>query len=398
MKRPRLSPTLLSLPLLAALLLGFLPFLHGEEKSPPVPDPAPTKEGDGKPSAFLFGWGSIPGDRAESRGGTSKGAPVTLAKPVALPSPAMAAAKDDFDRDRAAILSLAGEYRVSFHFLETLGLTENFQPDRPYHSWTTERVHLVEDTGNRISLQHTLEMHFLEDDGKVSEPSLLKHWRQDWTYEDLEILAYLGDSTWEKRTVGSDEVKGAWSQAVFQVDDGPRYETFGRWEHRGNLSCWTSDSFLRPLPRREHSVRKDYGVLDGFHRIVLTPTGWLHEQHNWKRVAGENSADSADDAPVFLASEIGLERYERITAPALTVARDYWEKTGPYWALVRRLWGEAFEAKERFRLEDKVKGDTLYDLLFAPADALVEGTETFDPVAAEAEVREAISAFVKNAG
>lgn len=397
MKRPRLTPISHPLSLLAAFLLGFPSLLPGEEKSPQTPDPAKKGEADDKPSAFLFGWGSVPAERADSRGGTSKGAPVVLAKPAALPSPVIAAAKDDFERDRAAILSLAGDYRVSFHFLETLGLTETFQPDRPYHSWTTERVHLLKDTGKRISLQHTLEMYFLEDDGKVSEPSLVKHWRQDWTYEDREILAYLGDSTWEKRTVGSDEVKGAWSQAVFQVDDGPRYETLGRWEHRGNLSCWTSDSFLRPLPRREHSVRKDYGVLDGFHRIILTPTGWLHEQHAWKRVAGETSKDS-DAAPAFLAAEIGLDRYERITAPALTVARDYWEKTGPYWALVRRLWDEAFEANQRFRLEDKVKGDTLYDLLFAPADALAQGTETFDPVAAEAEVREAISAFLKKAG
>lgn len=351
-------------------------------------------ESDDKTSAFLFGWGSVPVDRADSRGGTSKGAPVTLAKPAALPSPAMAAAKDDFERDRAAILSLAGEYRVSFHFLETLGLTENFQPDRPYHSWTTERVHLVEDTGKRISLQHTLEMYFLEDDGKVSEPSLVKHWRQDWTYEDREILAYLGDSTWEKRTVGSDEVKGAWSQAVFQVDDGPRYETLGRWEHRGNLSCWTSDSFLRPLPRREHSVRKDYEVLDGFHRIVLTPTGWLHEQHAWKRVAGEASKDS-DAPPAFLAAEIGLDRYERITAPELTASRDCWEKTGPYWAIVRRIWDETFADAGRFQLKDKVGGEPLYDRLFAPADAIAEGTETFDATDAEDEVREAIAAFVE---
>lgn len=393
MKRPRTSPTLLPFPLLAALLLGFLPFLQGEEKAPPAPDPAPTKEGDDKPSAFLFGWGSVPVDRAESRGGTSKGAPVTLAKPVALPSPAMAAAKNDFERDRAAILSLAGEYRVSFHFLETLGLTETFQPDRPYHSWTTERVHLVEDTGKRISLQHTLEMYFIEDDGKVSEPSLVKHWRQDWTYEDREILAYLGDSTWEKHTIGSDEVKGAWSQAVFQVDDGPRYETLGRWEHRGNLSCWTSESFLRPLPRREHSVRKDYEVLDGFHRIVLTPTGWIHEQHAWKRVAGEATKDAT--APAFLAAEIGLDRYERITAPELTASRDYWEKTEPYWSIMRRVWDKTFAASDRFQLKDKVEGEPLYDRLFAPADAIAEGAETFDPAAAEAEVTEAIAAFVE---
>lgn len=345
-------------------------------------------------SAFLFGWGSVPEKRAETRGGTSKGAPAVLAPPAALPSPALAAAKDDFERDRAAILSLAGDYRVSFHFLETLGLTEGFEPDRPYHSWTTEHVHVLEDTGKFISLQHTLEMYFLEDDGKVSEPSLVKHWRQDWTYEDRELLAYLGDSTWEKRPVGTDEAKGAWSQAVFQVDDGPRYETLGRWEHRGNLSTWTSDTFLRPLPRREHSVRKDYGVLDGHHRIVLTATGWLHEQHAWKRVAGDSGDDSAE-TPAFLAAEIGLNRYERITSPSLTAARDYWEKTGPYWALVREIWSETFAEQGKFRLEDKTKGEPLYDLLFAPADSIAAGTEAFDATAAEAEIREAIAAFVK---
>lgn len=348
----------------------------------------------GKESAFLFGWGSVPRDRAESRGGTSNGAPVELAPPVPLPPPDLAAAKDDFERDRAAILAMAGEYRVSFHFLETVGLTEGFQPDRPYHSWATERVHVLEDRGPFISLQHTLEMHFIGKDGKPSEPSLVKHWRQDWTYEDREILDYLGDDTWERRTIGSDKVKGAWTQAVSQVDDGPRYEALGRWEHRGNLSCWTSDSFLRPLPRREHSVRKDYKVLDGFHRIVLTPTGWLHEQHNWKRVSGE-SADKPEELPTFLSAEIGLDRYERITSPPLELALDYWEKTGPYWAIVRRVWDEVLEGKERFTVENKVDGEALYDRLFEPADSIAGGTEKFDPAAAETEIREAITAFVK---
>lgn len=362
-----------------------------------IPLPLPGDEKPADPpaagTAFLFGWGNVPADRAKSRGGTSNGAPVELAPPVPLPPSALAKAENDLERDRAAILAMAGEYRVSFHFLETVGLTEGFKPDQPYHSWATERVHVLEDRKDFISLQHTLEMHFIGKDDKPTEPSLVKHWRQDWTYEDREILAYLGDETWGRRTADSAEVKGAWSQAVFQVDDGPRYETLGRWEHRGNLSCWTSDSFLRPLPRREHSVRKDYGVLDGFHRIILTPTGWLHEQHNWKRVSGE-SAGKQEDFPSYLSAEIGLDRYERITAPSLDLARDYWKKTGPYWAIVRRVWDEVLAGKERFTLENKVDGEALYDRLFEPADSIAGGTEKFDPEAAEKEIREAITAFV----
>jgi len=33
--------------------------------------------------------------------------------------------------------------------------------------------------------------------------------------------------------------------------------------------------------------------MEGVHRSVLTPTGWLHEQNNWKRVAGETPATFA---------------------------------------------------------------------------------------------------------
>ncbi len=347
-------------------------------------------------SSFLFGWGSVPGDRASTRGGTSDGAPVELAPPAALPNAAVAAAANDYERDRAAILSMVGEYRVSFHFLETLGLSEDFAPDRPYHSWATERVHVLEDRDGFISLQHTLEMYFVKEDGSVSEPSLVKHWRQDWTYENREILAFLGGSTWERRTLGSDEAEGAWSQAVFQVDDGPRYETTGRWEHRGNLSYWTSAPFLRPLPRREHSVRSDYEVLDGFHRIVLTPTGWLHEQHAWKRVAGEQGGEGAEPAS-FLASEFGLNRYERIVSPSLDAARDYWEKTGPYWEIVRRVWDETLAERKRFRLKDKVKGEPLYELLFEPAEDIAAGASEFDPAAAESAIRAAIESFVEDA-
>jgi hypothetical protein len=72
-------------------------------------------------TSYVFGWGELPASLAKPRGGTTRGAPVTLAPGRALPSPEIAAGPDAFARDRAGILALAGDYKVSFHFMESRG-------------------------------------------------------------------------------------------------------------------------------------------------------------------------------------------------------------------------------------------------------------------------------------
>lgn len=346
--------------------------------------PAPASE-----TRYVFGWGDLPTSTAGPRGGSTRGAPVTLAPGKTLPLSEIAQAKDAFARDRAAILALAGDYKVSFHFMESLGLGSEYKPVRPYHSWATEHVRVIADIGRFISLQHTLVMFFQKPDGTMSAPMTMKHWRQDWTYEDTNLHTFRGTASWARRRATASEAAGAWSQAVFQVDDSPRYEALGRWEHRGNLTVWTSERAWRPLPRREHTVRKDYDVMEGVHRIVLTPTGWLHEQNNWKRVAG----DSAVDTPAFVAAEIGLDRYERISAPSLAAADTYWQKTAPYWALVRQAWADTYAANERFSLRDKVDDKSLFEYHFADAEEITSG-KPFDPAAAKLKIRETIDRFL----
>lgn len=343
-------------------------------------------------NAYLFGWGELATPISQPRGGTTRGAPVTLAPARPLPLPEIAAAPDAFTRDRAAILALAGDYKVSFHFLETLGLTPDHTPPRPYHSWATEHVRVIEDTGRFISLQHTLVMSFQNEYGTVSEPMLTKHWRQDWTYEPAELHTFRGVSTWARRRLSSAESAGAWSQAVYQVDDSPRYAALGRWTHEGNRSLWTGENAWRPLPRREHTVRKDYDVMEGFHRVVLTPTGWVHEQLNWKRVAGDSVP--AEHPPAFVAEEWGVDRYERITAPTLAAADEYWKKTGSYWAAVRRAWAAVLGRHDRFTLRREASGKRLFEEHFAYAQKLADGAP-LDPADAERHAHETIAAFVE---
>ncbi|MEM9158519.1 MAG: DUF6607 family protein [Verrucomicrobiota bacterium] len=360
----------------------------------PEPEPeqqaAPVAENEEeKPDAYVFSWGKLPYEVADPRGGMTRGTPVEFAEPRPLPLADIAATNDAFKKDRAAILSLAGDYKASFHFLETMGLFAEHKPVRPYHSWTTEQVRILEDKGDFISLQHTLVMYFQQEDGSVMGPMVMKHWRQDWTYQDVDLHKFRGNGAWERFTPSPEAVEGTWSQAVWQVDDSPRYEALGRWTHEGNRSAWTGENSWRPLPRREYSVREDYNVMEGFHRIIITPTGWVHEQNNWKRVAGDSS-----DSPAYRGHEIGIDRYELIQSPSLAKADEYWENTGPYWAAVRKAWSEIYASNERFALRSKVEGRSQFEHHFGYAAQLDSGELTWDPEAGERFAKETIQSYL----
>ena len=169
-------------------------------------------------SSYVFGWGTLPRPLAHPSGGNTLGAKYTASAPSALD---ISSIESDFEKDRAAILSLAGSYKVDFHFMETMGLTEEFIQRGRYNSWGTELVEVLEDRGDFISLQHTLVM-FFYGEGMPTEPMVMKHWRQDWSYEDDVVFSFKGNLTWEREELSPSNVSGSWTQAVFQVDDSPR--------------------------------------------------------------------------------------------------------------------------------------------------------------------------------
>lgn len=202
----------------------------------------------------------------------------TVAGPAEVAGSRSAVPGCEPERDRAAIRGMAGEYAVSFSFQENLALTEGYKPRDRYEVDGTELVLLIEDTPARIALQHLLVT------GPASDPRVIKHWRQDWTFQDRELLEYRSGGVWYRKTLLAEQVRCTWSQAVFQVNDAPRYEGWGPWRHADGTSSWTSNETWRPLPRREYTERDDYDVVIGFNRHVMTPTGWAHEQDNTKVV------------------------------------------------------------------------------------------------------------------
>lgn len=336
---------------------------------------------------YTFAWNYVDGSDMSPRGGTSKGVPVTLDTTTSKAWLKLREAGiSDFERDRRAILAMAGEYRVNFDFIEVAGFTENYKPQRPYHSWTTEKVYVIEDKGDFISLQHVLLMQMVEDEGDNLPPVLVKHWRQDWKFEPTGVLTYQGHNTWQQKTVDATSAKGAWSQTVYQVDDSPRYGGVASWQHFGNYSSWNTDtSVWRPLPRREYSMRSDYQVLLGNNRHTILPTGWVHEQQNNKVALDKQGKPTKN--PV-VAREFGFNRYERIKGFDFSLSDQYVKNTDAFWKVVRKEWAQQASKGEPLYLITNLNKAHLYFTMFDYAEKINQGES---PTTAE------VSAFVKDA-
>lgn len=333
-------------------------------------DESPGKSANPASARYTFSWPLEAGAPAP-RGGTTKGAPITLDRE---PSKAWKDLQADGlpaqERDRRAILAMAGTYRVTFDFLEVVPFVAQDKPNAPYQSWGTEKVYVDSDDGKNISLVHILEMRIVQKDGSISEPMVTKHWRQDWQYEPAYIVEYRGRDHWQRRKLNPADAKGAWLQTVYQVDESPRYASIGRWEHSASFSTWLSGETWRPLPRREWSVRDDYQVLLGSNRHTVSPTGWIQEENNLKTVI--DSSRAIDASHPYVAREYGVARYERIRDADFAQADVYFDRTKQFWDQVREEWSQIFAKQGEVTLKGPVDKLGLFMPLFAHADAVVE--------------------------
>jgi len=340
---------------------------------------------------YTFSWSQAQGCDFLPRGGTSTGTPVTLdPEPhpgwVALQEPGLSKK----EKDRRAILAMAGPYRTSFEFLETVAYTPDFERGRPYQSWGTEYIYVVEDSEDFISLQHLIVMFVKGEDGEIMGPFVQKHWRQDWAYEADSVFAYIGRDTWEHQDIPQDEVAGSWAQSVYQVDDSPRYESWGRWEHRENVSTWISAETWRPVPRRESSVRDDYDVLIGTNRHTIVPTGWVQEEENYKVILDGHG--NIDNGLPFLSKELGVNRYERIVDFDFSAGDEYWSQTSRYWENARAVWSSLFESADRHTIVPSVEGVPLFAVLFQQAEEM-SADEDYDSGKVQALIRESLAPY-----
>ncbi|MCB9770119.1 MAG: hypothetical protein H6752_18110 [Candidatus Omnitrophica bacterium] len=287
-----------------------------------------------------------------------------------------AAMATDFNKDREAILAMAGTFEVDFHFEETVSFLPDYEVKEPYDEDALETVIVIEDSGDKIVLQHLL---------STGRGGIIKHWRQDWEYENTVLWEYQGKNKWTKKTLSPEEAKGTWTQRVYQVDDSPRYEARGEWEHIGDLSQWTSARTNRPLPRRDYTKRDDYDFLEVVNRQAITPDGWVHEQDNTKIAIVEEYLKP-------LCREFGLNQYKKVEDEKGDEARAWWEEHKPFWKEVRETWAAVFQSRDEIVIAKEIEGDSLMDAIRDLGRDDEANTQTAE---ARPKIEKAITGFIQ---
>jgi len=253
--------------------------------------------------------------------------------------------------DRKVIDKLCGCFEVNFKYAETFSPNADYKyHDREETGGTAELALPIEISDKKIVIQHLL---------IVGLNMVVKHWREEWTYENPVIWRYKGDRTWVKETVPAGQVKGKWTQTVWEVADEPRYQGFSQFVDLDGKIIWqnTTDA---PLPRREYSVRSDYNILKRTNRINITDSGYLHEQDNQK-IVRSNGTDK------LLVEEKGLNSYKRIPEKECAAAKEYWEKNKDYWGRVRKIWADYINDHDTISLKNKIGDKFLHEYLISLA-------------------------------
>ena len=274
--------------------------------------------------------------------------------------------------DQKAIKDMCGCYEVTFNFTETFSFSEDslYRPSKTKVDKGLEWAQLIEDEDDKISIQHLLQV------GRPDSPHIVKHWRQDWLFENTDLYTYNGDNEWLFEKKSKDEVKGQWTQKVFQVDDSPRYEGSATWVHVDGKHYWENTT-TAPLPRREYTKRSDYNVTLRGNRHEITKYGWLHDQDNAKVIREKGKED------VVLANEKGYNTYVKVDDSRCQAARDWWKENEDKWATVRAKWDKVYGRNKDLVLETKVENKPLYKHLFA------------DDMVKTKEINKTIESFVK---
>ncbi|AUC74525.1 DUF6607 family protein [Olleya sp. Bg11-27] len=270
-------------------------------------------------------------------------------------------------QDQNAIKNMCGCYEVTFNFTETFNYSKDslYKPSETKIASGLEWAQLVEDSDDEIVIQHLLQV------GTPESLYIVKHWRQDWLFENTDFYMFNGDNQWTYVSKPKKEVKNQWTQKVYQVDDSPRYEGSATWVHVDGKSFWENTT-TAPLPRREYTKRSDYNITLRGNRHQTTDYGWVHDQDN-EKIIRENGEED-----VILAKEKGYNTYVKVDDNKCQAAQDWWKEGQEKWAKVRTKWASVFARHQDLALEPKVDNKVLFKYLFD--DENYSTSEQIDPI------------------
>jgi hypothetical protein len=274
---------------------------------------------------------------------------LTLLTVVFLAFSVIGNAQSKKEQDQKAIKDMCGCYEIKFKYTETFSPDIAYEKAYDYRANALEWAELVTDKDDNIEIQHLL---------VVNDTMVIKHWRQDWKFENQAIFNFESKNTWSTEELSKDRVEGQWTQKVYQVDDSPRYSGSATWVHVDGKHFW-QNKIDAPLPRREYSKRSDYNIMARGNTVQITDYGWLHEQDNDKIIREVGVEDE------LLVQEKGYNIYKKVADEKCKIARDWWKENDTVWEKARKEWDKVFAKNKEVKLKEKVDGKRLYQHLFA---------------------------------
>jgi hypothetical protein len=264
-------------------------------------------------------------------------------------------AQKNLKEDKQAIKDMCGCFEVTFKYTETFSPEIDYEKHYDYTATALEWAELIKDEKDEISIQHLL---------VLNDTMVIKHWRQDWLYENTKRYDFNHDNQWTFVNMNKKDVKGQWTQNVYQVDDSPRYSGSATWIHADGRHYWNKTT-SSPLPRREYSKRSDYNVMMRGNQVEITKEGWLHEQDNEKVIREDGKED------VLLVEEKGYNVYRKVADEKCKAAKNWWATNKDFWSRVRNKWSDVYGRDKDLALEKAVNGQALFMQLF-PMDIETE--------------------------
>lgn len=249
--------------------------------------------------------------------------------------------------DEKAIKAMCGCYEIKFNFAETFKYpkdTANYKASKVKHETALEWAELIEDEPGKKSIQHLL---------IVGKGMIVKHWRQDWLFENTKFYDYNGFEDWKFKAVSKNKVAGQWTQSVFEVDDKPRYTGSSTWLHVDGRTFWENITNA-PLPRREYTQRSDYNITKRTNVNEIVKNGWIHDQDNDKIIRDEKGND------YLLAQEKGHNTYTKVDDSKCKSAQKWWVANKDFWKKVRTKWDIEFAKNKDIKLLAELEGKPLY--------------------------------------
>lgn len=276
------------------------------------------------------------------------------------------------------IKKMCGCYEVNFEYSETFSPSKDYEYHDRYSAAGLEWIFVDEESSDKIIMQHLL---------IINDSTIIKHWREDWIYENKELLVYEKNLEWKKDEVPAAYLKNSWTQKVYQVDDSPRYNGYAHWVNLDGKTYWESQ-VSAPLPRREYTKRSDYNVMLRTNKHKIMAYGHLHELDNSKVLRSE-SGDS------LIVLEKGHNTYKKVDDKRCDPALAWWSSNRPYWVDVREVWDEKIEEADFINIKAKVENKRLWQKLFALSDQYTDASN-YDSEKVKGEISKIIESYLTN--